>query len=426
MSGSRELRARAPRRAWGGGRRRLAFPIVLLLFLALLLFLGSACGGGGDSPAAPRPEAASGADLSVTLEALRSIGYADWEEGADEALRGVTRRDDDRLQPGFHLYTNEIDEVRLVDMAGELRHRWRVEGRTHCCYAELLDEGRLLVVSADEGLTMLDWDSRVLWSIDMYAHHDLAPLADGSFLVLEWVENPDYRGRRVRFDRLLRVTRDGEQSLVWSAEERREELARFHPLPALDSEPPADPRDLETIYDYHHLNSVEELVANPRDSDPRFRAGNLLLCARNASLIFILDRDTLEVVWHWRPGTLDFPHMPTMTPEGNILLFDNGYHRGWSRVLELDPVTLEIVWSYAADPRQAFFTQERGSNQRFSNGNTLILESQRGRAFEVTRDGELVWEYWNPETREGKRRRIYRLLRIGPERLPASIGPVSR
>ena len=40
----------------------------------------------------------------------------------------------------------------------------------------------------------------------------------------------------------------------------------------------------------------------PWAADPRFRPGNLLLCARNASLLFLLDRETLDVVWHWRPG----------------------------------------------------------------------------------------------------------------------------
>ncbi len=311
-------------------------------------------------------------------------------------------------------------------MEGELRHTWRVPGRTQCCYAEPLDDGRLLVVSADQGLTLVDWDSQVVWAVDMNAHHDLAPLSDGDFLALEWVEHPDYRGRRVRFDRLVRVTLAGETEVVWDAFERREELARFHPPLALDTEPPGDPARAETIYDYHHLNSVEEILPNPRGDDLRFRPGNLLLCARNANLLFILDGATLEVVWHWRPGTIDFPHMPTMTPEGNVLVFDNGYHRGWSRVLELDPARGEITWRYEARPREGFFTKERGSCQRLPNGNTLILESQRGRAFEVTSTGEIVWEYWNPELRDERRRRIYRLLRIAPERLPEAVGPPRR
>jgi hypothetical protein len=38
---------------------------------------------------------------------------------------------------------------------------------------------------------------------------------------------------------------------------------------------------------------------------------------------------------------------------------------------------------------------ERAS-QRLPNGNTLLCESSFGRFFEVTKDGEIVWEYVNP------------------------------
>jgi hypothetical protein len=37
-----------------------------------------------------------------------------------------------------------------------------------------------------------------------------------------------------------------------------------------------------------------------------------------------------------------------------------------------------------------------GIAQRLTNGNTLITESSFGRFFEVTSQGEIVWEYVNP------------------------------
>jgi hypothetical protein len=37
-----------------------------------------------------------------------------------------------------------------------------------------------------------------------------------------------------------------------------------------------------------------------------------------------------------------------------------------------------------------------GSLERLPNGNTLIGETNRGRIIEVTRDGEVVWEYVTP------------------------------
>jgi hypothetical protein len=37
-----------------------------------------------------------------------------------------------------------------------------------------------------------------------------------------------------------------------------------------------------------------------------------------------------------------------------------------------------------------------GNAQRLPNGNTLVCEASFGRFFEVTKDGETVWEYVNP------------------------------
>jgi outer membrane protein assembly factor BamB len=69
------------------------------------------------------------------------------------------------------------------------------------------------------------------------------------------------------------------------------------------------------------------------------------------------------------------------------------YARSTSRVLEIDPVTLKLVWSYTAP---AFFATNISGAQRLANGNTLITEGPDGRLFEVTREGAIVWEYVFP------------------------------
>jgi hypothetical protein len=78
------------------------------------------------------------------------------------------------------------------------------------------------------------------------------------------------------------------------------------------------------------------------------------------------------------------------------------------------------VWSYGERPEQRFFTQTRGGAQALANGNVLITESERGRAFEVTRAGEIVWEFWNPDTigAGAKRATIHRMLRLEPGATP--------
>ncbi len=83
-------------------------------------------------------------------------------------------------------------------------------------------------------------------------------------------------------------------------------------------------------------------------------------------------------------------------------------------MIELNPFTEKIEWQYTAEPPQLFFSETRGSAQRLPNGNTLITESDKGRVFEITRRGELVWEFYSPQIdkKKNKRAAIYRMMRI--------------
>jgi len=109
-----------------------------------------------------------------------------------------------------------------------------------------------------------------------------------------------------------------------------------------------------------------------------------------------MEKETYRVLWTWGAGELEWPHHPSILEDGHILLFDNGVDRRHSRVLELDPLTETIVWQYQGDPQRDFYSDTRGSAQRLPNGNTLILESNKGRAFQVNEEGEITWEWLNP------------------------------
>ena len=67
-----------------------------------------------------------------------------------------------------------------------------------------------------------------------------------------------------------------------------------------------------------------------------------------------------------------------------------------STVIEIDPFTEEIVWGDEGNAQNGFHTFTCGSSQRLPNGNTLITESDNGRAFEVTTSGQVVRMYYNP------------------------------
>ena len=91
-------------------------------------------------------------------------------------------------------------------------------------------------------------------------------------------------------------------------------------------------------------------------------------------------------------------HSAHILENGRMLLFDNfaRMRLGCSRVPEIDPFTQVIAWRYGEAEGQRIFSQSNGEAQRLGNGDTLIVESNAGRAIEVTPAGETVWEYINP------------------------------
>ena len=129
-----------------------------------------------------------------------------------------------------------------------------------------------------------------------------------------------------------------------------------------------------------HINSMSVLGPNKwyDAGDERFHPDNIIWDGRQTNIIAIISKETGKIVWKLGPDYTTGEgkgnrsnHRPTpcshdssrvfLVP-GNILLFDNGgwagygapnpvsltgvnnAHRDYSRVLEIDPVKMEIVW----------------------------------------------------------------------------------
>jgi hypothetical protein len=167
----------------------------------------------------------------------------------------------------------------------------------------------------------------------------------------------------------------------------------------------------DTAFDILHTNSIEIIDQN---IDGFCKKGDWLVSIREIDLIGTIDPETQSFVWTWGPGFLDKQHSPSLLANGNVLIFDNGPNRGFTRVIEFNPLSREFEWQYTSDPPKEFFSPTQGFSQRLPNGNTLITESLEGRAFEVTKEGEIVWAFYTPMIGNDKqiRRTIYRMTRI--------------
>jgi outer membrane protein assembly factor BamB len=93
--------------------------------------------------------------------------------------------------------------------------------------------------------------------------------------------------------------------------------------------------------------------------------------------------------------------------------------------LEIDPVTVKLVWSYTAP---TFFATNISGAQRLPNGNTLVTEGPDGRVFEVTTQGAIVWEYIYPvfSTAAQPTNSVYRAYRLPYDWIPQLAYPTEK
>ena len=257
-------------------------------------------------------------------------------------------------------------------------------------------------------------------------------------------------------DRLIEIARDGKVLWEWSASDHIDD---FHfdgnARKAISSAPGNNPA--RGSFDWVHINAATYVGPNHwyDTGDKRFAPENIVISSREASFVAIIGRDG-SVVWQMGPDFSATPelrairqtigqHHAHIIPKelpgaGNLMVFDNGgpsgygnpspislngtgiYARPASRVLEIDPVALKLVWSYTSP---TFFATNISGAQRLPNGNTLITEGPDGRIFEVTPDETIVWEYVFPLfTGARSTNSVYRAYRIPYEWMPQIPRPV--
>jgi hypothetical protein len=136
--------------------------------------------------------------------------------------------------------------------------------------------------------------------------------------------------------------------------------------------------------------------------------------SRHQDELMIIDWPSRQLLWHWGRGVLSGPHEATVLDNGNILVFDNGLARGWSRVLDLNPLDPTKLVQFAPGASR-FISRVMGSCQRLPNGNTLIVNSEAAAAFELTPQGMPAWTFEGTQaTPDGHRVKIIRMRRVSP------------
>ena len=295
----------------------------------------------------------------------------------------------------------------------------------------------------------------------------MEPLVDkGNTLILSHknLTNPKISDKPLLDDTIIEVTWDGEVIWEWVCSDHFSEMGFSEEAKNTLARHPNMHKEIGSgMGDWMHMNSMSALGPNKWHDigDERFLPDNIIWCGRQTNITAITDKKTGKIVWQVGPeftatrelrklGQIIGQHHAHMIPkglpgEGNILVFDNGGWAGYgapnpgsitgfnnalrdfSRVLEFDPVTLEVVWKYT--PLEAgfaeladnykFYSGYISSAQRLPNGNTMITEGANGRIFEITPEYEITWEYISPYFSDNMATNlIYRAYRVPYEWIP--------
>ena len=351
---------------------------------------------------------------------------------AKRAGVGLRACDHDRVFPGFTLFAPQSGggKVYLIDIDGNVVHTWQMpyppgnsgyltERGTYFYNGKTVEQSdRFISHQPWKGGVVLeaDWNGRVLWEVRQPDHHhDGIRLRNGNVLLICLAQLPQHLVSQVKggrpgtehngemyADYLVEMTTDGRVVWDWRTWE--------HLDPAKDCITAV--QDLREAWT--HANGLAEMPN-----------GDIVVSFRNISTVIIIDRKTGEIIWKLGAPPLSGQHAPMPLPNGNLLLFDNGPHRldhtmTFSRIIEVDLATKQIVWKYQEKREYEFYSPRISNARRLPNGNTLVCEGDFGRFFEVTSEGELVWEYVNPyfgEGPNGLNNRVFRAYRYSAEEI---------
>jgi hypothetical protein len=370
-----------------------------------------------------------------------------WMEPTHRTQR-IAWRDPARTYDGYTFVTGFLDGasgIYLIDMEGNIVHRWpfsmdqmweisgmpaeelgAVDLSIHG--AVLYPDGDVVVSVGGGALSRLDRCGNFVYATAIESHHAVDLLPDGSVLTLgRWTETEEREDRpRVSpgpngyylDDTLAHVSADGE--ILY-------ERSLIDILFASDMGGMLLLGDgssyRSTVQDPLHVNDVEYLTAKLAPAFPEFETGDILVSMRNIATLVVLDGDTKTVKW-FTTGPFFGQHDPDFTPDGTIMVYDNritgddGPELGYSRVLEIDVATKEVVWEYVGTDEDPMYSSLGGRVQILPNGNVLALEPQGGRIIEIARDDEnsVVWEFVNIQG-EGEVGMLFDGIRFAPDEL---------
>lgn len=258
------------------------------------------------------------------------------------------------------------------------------------------------------GLVRMNSRGKVLWKLPYRTHHSVYHDEDGNFWVsgAEWIDQDDNRtkhfpGLKAPYteETILKVSPEGkiiqEISLLESLYKGNYQHLLHHYY-ALSG-------------NLLHLNDVEVLNSKLAEHFLSFEYGDIVFSSRHLSLIGVINQHG-RIKWI-SPGIFTEHHDRDFENNGWITVFDNRTNLGTAKIRKINPSSNEAKTLYPTNLDLTFYTEAGGKHQKQNNGNRLIPEARAGRVFEISPEGETIWEWiqqpfdkeYVPEVLEGTR-----------------------
>lgn len=296
-------------------------------------------------------------------------------------------------------------------------------------------------------LEEFDGEGNLIWeyeyaSNDDLAHHDIEVLPNGNILIIAWEKitkqeslsmgrKPNLVKDSLWVDHIIEVkpyeNKGGEIVWEWhlldhlvqdydAKQDNYGDISKNPQLVNFNYTP--YPNKKSGLDDWTHINAI----------DYNEELDQILLSVHGLNEIWIIDHNTTTQEASGEKGDLLYrfgnpeayeagekkdcmlfgQHDAKWINNGNILVYNNGTNRGgrgisYSTVDEIKvsldngSYTLEnqpsqIVWTYG-EVQEKMYSKSISGAQRLPNGNTQICIGESGKILEVTRDGQIAWEY---------------------------------
>ena len=319
--------------------------------------------------------------------------------------------------PGLNLVTKVTTDdnlsAEIIDSQGKVVHQWNIDwfkmwpDAKHLSEkyipkekpgalihgAVVMENGDLVFNFEDMGLVRIDLQGKVIWRLPYRTHHSVHLHDDGNL----WVSGHKNRSETPwRFNNtIVEVSPDGKILREWTIAN----ILRRNGYTGLLHQGMNVSKEIRDRTDILHLNDVEPFSLKLKEGF--FTQGDVIVSLRNINTVFVFSTKTGKIKYI-SMGQFVRQHDPDFIDGDTFSVYDNNHNTDIRQKLLHSKITIvsapqntQEVYYEGTPPDKPFYTKRMGKHQWMPNGNLLITESESGRGFEVDKQGNMVWQYFN-------------------------------